>query len=155
MDDELVFIYTFIMKFILGMTIIATGIFFMHQTPIADTTKAFAEIAGVQGGFTDRAIEDMKLELQRAGYDLGKLFIEVEAYDQGGSKISEKAVGVTPPSQAPYPSNPKFIPRGGKIILTVYSNSDSPINYVFQLLTGTKSDIKNYSRRVIMSERVN
>lgn len=154
MDQDLHFAYTWIMKFILGMALFGTGLFFMHQNPLNDISKAVAEIGGVKGGFTTQDITDLKSELQRAGFDPAQLVVQVQAFDINHNDVSIKAVNITPFDQSPYPNTPNFAPRGSKIILTVYSNEDTTINWVQQFLTGTKGDVKMAIRRVIMSERV-
>jgi hypothetical protein len=154
MDQDLHFAYTWIMKFILGMALLGVGIYFMHQNPLNDISKAYAEIGGVKGGFTAQDITDLKAELQKSGFDPAQLVIQVQAFDKNNNDVSINAVNITPFNQTPYPATPNFAPRGSKIILTVYSNEETTMNGVQQFLTGTKGNVKMAIRRVIMSERV-
>ena len=153
MDDALVFSWTFIMKFILGMALLGVGIFFMHQTPLTDVSKAYAEQAAVQGGFTAQNIADLKADLRKAGFDTSKLVITIQAFDINGANISNKAYPVTTFNQTPYPATPTFVPRGGKITLTITSTEDTTINSVSRFLGGS-STANHGTKRVVMSERL-
>ncbi|KZL92805.1 hypothetical protein [Clostridium magnum] len=153
MDETLVFSWTFIMKFILGMALFAVGIYFVHQTPMVDISKAYAEQAAVQGGFTAQNITDLKADLGKAGFDTSKLTITLQAFDINGTNISSKVYPVTPFNQTPYPATPNFAPRGSKIYLIITSSEDTTMTSMSSFLGGN-SIISHGSKRTVMSERL-
>lgn len=154
MDKELTFTWTFILKFILGMVLLGIGLFFIHQTPLEDITRACSEIVAVQGGYTEKDIESMKADLQKAGFKLDKLVIQVQAFDVNGENISSMAINITPLNQSPYPSSPRFAPRGSKIVTVVYSTEETALNLTNKSIPGKNASTKHFSRRTVMSERV-
>lgn len=155
MDEELVFTWTFIMNFILGIAIIGVAIFFMHQGPLTDISKAYSEYAAVKGGFTSTDIANIKTDLANAGYDPSKITITIQAYDINGTNISSKAYPITPMNQSPYPATPNFVPRGGKIVLKISSSENTTIDEVSKILGDTNArEIKHSIKREVMSERI-
>lgn len=155
MDEALVFSWTFILKFILGISIIGVAIFFMHQGPLTDISKAYSEYAAVKGGFTSTDITNIKTELANAGYDPSKITITIQAYDIDGTNISSKAYPVTPKNQTPYPTTPNFVPRGGKIVLKISSSESTTLDEVNKVLGDTTAKkVKHGTKREVMSERV-
>lgn len=155
MDDVLTYTWTTIMKFILLMSLIGIGLFFTKQTPMEDISEAYIQIAAVKGGFTTADITNLKSDMQKAGYDLSKLTIKLEAWDVNGTALAgSKVYPVTPFDQAPYPATPNFVARGGKIVLTIFSDETTTYNEVVKFITGTAGTTKHGIRRVAMSERI-
>lgn len=153
MDETITFSWSFVLEFIIASVIIGIFIFFMYQGSITDIADTYMERASANGGFTEQDIINLKAELVDSGYEADKLTIKIQAFDGNGLNISNKVYPITPKKQTPYPSSPNFVPREGKIVLSIISSQEATINESFRLIDGTPSNIKHQIRRTAMSER--
>lgn len=154
MGEDLSFIYKMPIIFVFLCYITASGIFFFNRDELGELTKHYAEITAVTGGFTTSQYNDFKDDLKDIGLDPIETTIEIKATDPDGTDITSRALNVDAPNMTPYPTNPKYCPRGSKITITVISNKKSILANIFKSF-GTQTNMsKASSKKVYMSERV-
>lgn len=154
MGEDLSFIYKLPIMLIFIIFAISIGIHFSNRDELGELTKHYAEITATTGGFTSHQYKDFTDDLKAMGLDPNETTITIKATAPDGTDISSKALNIDAPNLTPYPTNPKYCPRGTKISLTVVSKVESGLNGIFKSFGVVSNFSKASSKKVYMSERV-
>ena len=148
MGEDLAFIYKIPIILLFVFFAIAIGIHFINRDELGELTKHYAEITAVSGGFTSSQYSDFKDDLKAIGLDPSQTTITIKATSPDGTDITSKATNVDASNLSPYPTNPRYCPRGTKISLTVVSTQKSVLNNMFKSFGVASNLSKAASRKV-------
>lgn len=152
--EDLNFVYKMLFSFFMFCLIVATAIYFRNEYALENLLKNYSEITAITGGFTSSQYSDFEDDLKNIGLDPNETNITIVATAPDGTDITSQATNVTPTNISPYPSTPKYCPRGTKISITVISKRKAILSNIVPIFGATSNLSKADNKKVYMSERV-